>query len=129
LEPTCTVITAYNGTEALDAITDEVDVVLLDRRMPGLAGEEVLEAIREAEYDCRVAMVTAVTPEEDIVEMGFDDYLAKPVDRKRLLETVDRPVELSAYDDLVQEHYPVSYTHLTLPTSPYAQLPVVAVPL
>lgn len=105
LASTYTVRTAYGGAEALDMIDDEVDVVLLDRRMPGLAGEEVLEAIRDAGYDCRVAMVTAVTPEEDIIDMGFDDYLEKPIERKDMLETVEHLVELNAYDELVQEYY------------------------
>jgi DNA-binding response OmpR family regulator len=36
--------------------------VLLDRRMPGLSGDNALNRIREREYDCRVAMVTAVDP-------------------------------------------------------------------
>lgn len=42
LESTYTVRTAYDGTEALDSMSHEVDVVLLDRRMSGLSGEEVL---------------------------------------------------------------------------------------
>jgi CheY-like chemotaxis protein len=45
LEPTYGVHTAYNGTDTLEKMSDEVDIVLLDRRMPGLSGEEVLEAI------------------------------------------------------------------------------------
>lgn len=105
LASTYTVITAYDGTEALDSMSDEVDVVLLDRRMPGLSGEEVLEAIREEGYDCRVAMVTAVAPDIDIIEMGFDDYLTKPVDREALHETVEHLFELNAYDELMEEYY------------------------
>jgi len=74
--------TAYGGQEALDELDeadDEVDAILLDRRMPGLSGDEVLAAVRERGIDCRVAMVTAVEPDFDILKMGFDDYLVKPV--------------------------------------------------
>jgi CheY-like chemotaxis protein len=38
--------TAYGGEEALDTIDSDMDVVLLDRRMPDLSGDEVLERIR-----------------------------------------------------------------------------------
>ncbi|WP_224269447.1 response regulator transcription factor [Haloprofundus salinisoli] len=95
--------TAYGGREALSELDDEVDVVLLDRRMPGLSGDEVLDAVRERGIDCRVAMVTAVEPDFDIVEMGFDDYLIKPVTRESLLGTVSSLLRRSEYDDGVRE--------------------------
>jgi two-component system response regulator AdeR len=97
--------TAYGGTEALDQLDDDVDVVLLDRRMPGLSGDEVLEAVRGRNIDCRVAMVTAVEPDFDIVAMGFDDYLVKPVSRDALLDTVESLELRSSYDDGVQEMF------------------------
>ncbi len=54
---------AYGGREALEKLDDEVEVVLLDRRMPDLSGDEALKEIRERGFDCRVAMVTAVEPD------------------------------------------------------------------
>ncbi|QCJ47974.1 MULTISPECIES: HalX domain-containing protein [Haloprofundus] len=95
--------TAYGGHEALSELDDDVDVVLLDRRMPGLSGDEVLDAVRDRGIDCRVAMVTAVEPDFDIVEMGFDDYLVKPVTRESLLGTVSDLLLRSEYDDGVRE--------------------------
>ncbi|MFB6127013.1 MAG: HalX domain-containing protein [Halolamina sp.] len=95
--------TAYGGHEALEEMSDAVDVVLLDRRMPGLSGDEVLETIRERSIDARVAMVTAVEPDFDIVAMGFDDYLVKPVSRESLLETVDGLLLREDYDEGVRE--------------------------
>ncbi|KTG10129.1 DNA-binding protein [Haloprofundus marisrubri] len=95
--------TAYGGHEALSELDDAVDVVLLDRRMPGLSGDEVLDAVRERGIDCRVAMVTAVEPDFDIVEMGFDDYLVKPVTRESLLGVVSNLLMRSEYDDGVRE--------------------------
>ena len=102
-----TIYTTYGGEEALDTISDEVDVVLLDRRMPGLSGEEVLEAIREVGYDCRVVMVTAVTPDVDILDMGFDDYVTKPIGKEDLVEVVERLLELNNYDELIGEYYQI----------------------
>ena len=105
LREACTVRTAYNGAQALDAIDEEIDIVLLDRRMPGLSGDEVLETIRDRGLDTRVAMVTAVEPDFDIVGMGFDDYLVKPVSQRDLMETVDQLLLRSTYDDQMQEFF------------------------
>ncbi|GAB3677533.1 HalX domain-containing protein [Halopiger thermotolerans] len=97
--------TAYDGEEALEKMADSVEVVLLDRRMPGLSGDEVLERFREEGYDCRVVMVTAVDPDFDIIEMGFDDYLVKPVSKDELLEMVDDVSDRSDYESAIQEYY------------------------
>jgi len=92
---------AYGGHAGLEKLDDEVDIVFLDRRMPDLPGEEVLESIRESEYDPRVVMLTGVEPDVDIVEMGFDAYLEKPVDPEALHEVVDEltGTPLDAFDD------------------------------
>ncbi|KTG08245.1 HalX domain-containing protein [Haloferax profundi] len=94
---------AYGGREALDELDDEVDVVLLDRRMPDLSGDEALTEIRNRGFDCRVAMVTAVEPDFDIIAMGFDDYLVKPVSREALTETVSNLILRNAYDVGIQD--------------------------
>lgn len=97
--------TAYDGESALDLLDESVDVVLLDRRMPTLSGDEVLETIRDRSFDCRVAMVTAVEPDVDIVSMGFDDYLQKPVDRQQLIETVQQLSRRSQYDTQMRQYF------------------------
>ena len=94
--------TAYGGEEALAAMDDEIDVVLLDRRMP-FSGDKVLRRLREDEYECRVIMVTAVNPGFDIVDMPFDDYLCKPTDREDLFAAIDQQVAAASYDDPVSE--------------------------
>ncbi|WP_226006193.1 HalX domain-containing protein [Natrinema salinisoli] len=97
--------TAYDGEEALEKMADSVEVVLLDRRMPGLSGDEVLEQIRDRGYDSRVVMVTAVDPDFDIIEMGFDDYLVKPVSKDELVDMVDDVAGRSDYESDIQEYY------------------------
>ena len=108
------VSTAYGGQEALDKIDDAVDVVLLDRRMPGISGDEVLAKIRERELRIRVAMVTAVDPDFDIIEMPFDDYVIKPVSRDDLFETINRLLRSSEYEDRLRRYYALTAKHATL---------------
>jgi len=105
---------AESGDEGLAELDETVDVVLLDRMMPGLSGDEVLERIRNRGLDCRVAMVTAVEPDFDILEMGFDAYLCKPIRSSQLHETVQNLLERSQYDDLLQEYYSLVETQATL---------------
>jgi DNA-binding response OmpR family regulator len=106
--------TAYDGEEGLDRYDESVDVVLLDRRMPGLSGDEVLERIREAPHDARVAMVTAVTPDFDIVDMEFDEYLVKPLSSKKLNETIEELLTLTTYDERIKEYHALSAKRTTL---------------
>ena len=108
--------TATSGEEGLEMIDSGVDVVLLDRHMPGLSGSEVLERIREASYECQVAMVTAVDPDFDIVDMPFDDYVPKPVDRETLQEVIERLLSVDQYDRRMAELYAVDRTIATLET-------------
>jgi DNA-binding response OmpR family regulator len=95
-----TIEVAYGAEEALEKAGDSIDVMLLDRRMPKLSGNQVSERVREAGHQIRVAMVTAVEPDFDILELSFDDYIVKPVSREDLLDTVS---ELSARDPRDEE--------------------------
>lgn len=95
---------AHSEREALSVLADaEVDVALLDRRMGSVSGDEVLEEVRRRGHDCRVAMVTAVDPDFDVVDMPFDDYLTKPVEREALRETVAVLTALTEYSGLQLE--------------------------
>jgi len=105
LEDRYDVITAYSGEEALEALDPTVDAVLLDRRMPDVSGDEVLETIRDRNLETRVAMVTAVDPDFEVVDMGFDAYVSKPPARDELRETIDRLLERRELDDDLQEYY------------------------
>jgi two-component system response regulator AdeR len=99
---------AYGGREALDGLDETVDVALLDRRMPDLSGDQVLERVRMEGYACRVAMLTGVEPSFDIAEMGFDDYIRKPVDEAELFDVVENLLARQTYDEGLREFYSVS---------------------
>lgn len=106
------VTTVNSGEETLDVIDDNTDVVLLDRMMPGMDGDGVVDEIRNREdvQDAMVVMVTAAEPDFDIVELGFDDYLVKPASEEALKETVESVLEQRGhgYDEKVRELYSLS---------------------
>jgi DNA-binding response OmpR family regulator len=117
------VVTAYSGEDALDRLDESIDVVLLDRRMPGMSGDEVLAEIRNREINCRVVMVTAVDPDLDIIEMEFDEYLVKPVSVQTLLDTVERMQRRTAVEEQIQETFSVASRLATLESKlNYSQL-------
>jgi len=80
--------TASSGMEALSAVTRErPDLVLLDVRMPGMDGVEVLRRLRATEHGLAVIMVTAnedVALARETLKIGAFDYVAKPFDFRYL---------------------------------------------
>lgn len=94
---------AYTGETALKKLDESTDVVLLDRRMPGLSGDDVLRNIRDSGYDCRIVMVSAVDPELEIVDMPFDEYMCKPVTKEDLFDVVERQLFVSEHDQRIPE--------------------------
>jgi DNA-binding response OmpR family regulator len=114
LEMSHEVRTAYGGDEALAKVDADVDIVFLDRQMPDLSGDDVLDRIREDSLECRVVMVTAVDPDFDIVDMPFDDYLTKPVMREDLTGTIEEMNEREEYNETVQEYFSLTSKKATL---------------
>lgn len=117
LEDDYTVVTATGGEEALEKLDATVDIVLLDRRMPDLTGDEVLEQIRAGGYNCRVAMVTAVDPDFDVIDMEFDAYLTKPVKQADIRETVERLSTLISLEATTQEQFALAEKQAVLESS------------
>ena len=105
LEADYDVRVAYEGEGAIEVVDEDVDVVLLDRLMPGLSGDEVLAEIESAGYDPWVAMITAVEPDFDVLAMGFDDYLVKPVFADDVRSTVQNLLSRSDYDERLQRYF------------------------
>ena len=97
----CAVETVYDGQTALSTIGDEeIDVVLLDRHMPSMSGDEVLAALEDRGYYGRVVMVTAIDPGFAVLDMPFDDYLCKPLDREDLRAAVRQQLTILGYETL-----------------------------
>ena len=105
LEADYDVRVAYEGESAIEALDEEVDVVLLDRLMPGVSGDDVLAEIGVQGYEPWVAMITAVEPDFDVLAMGFDDYLVKPVFAEDVRSTVANLLSRSEYDERLQRYF------------------------
>ena len=85
------VVTAANGQEALDKMSQlKIKLVLLDIKMPGLDGFQVLDLIRKSS-NVPVIMLTAVqemTTVRDTLSLGADDYVRKPFHTRELLARI-----------------------------------------
>jgi DNA-binding response OmpR family regulator len=81
---------AETGNEALKALKENPDLVILDLMLPDIPGEELCKIIRE-NSDVPVIMLTAKSGEEDRVKglgIGADDYVVKPFSPRELVARV-----------------------------------------
>ncbi|HHS97522.1 MAG TPA: response regulator [Chloroflexi bacterium] len=85
------------GAEAIDLYKENrFDLVLVDLKMPGMDGLEVLRAIREYDPSASVLIFTAYGTKESVVEalrLGAREFLEKPLDAQRLIATIRRLLE------------------------------------
>lgn len=80
------VYTAVNGTEALQKVSSNPDIILLDINMPEIDGLTVCERIRE-KLSCPILFLTARIETNDKIKgfgVGADDYIVKPFDLDEL---------------------------------------------
>ncbi|MEE3332405.1 MAG: response regulator [Myxococcota bacterium] len=91
------VVEACDGEAALELGSDpSIGVAILDIRLPGIDGIEVLRRLREMRSDLRVIMLSAHTDQELVLEalrLGACDYLAKPLHDEELVLAVRRASE------------------------------------
>ncbi len=90
-------VTAANGQEALDKVSQlQIEAVLLDIKMPGMSGMEVLRWLTANRPDTCVIMITAIADAQTAVEamkLGAYDYITKPFNRDDVVLKVRRAIE------------------------------------
>ncbi len=95
--------TAADGEEALSKLKEkDFGLILLDIRMPGMDGMEVLRKVREIRPDIRVIMITAYGTIESAVEamkLGAVDFLQKPFDPEEIRGLVSRVIDRESLDE------------------------------
>ena len=98
--------TVEGGEDAVEMLRedpDAIDAVLLIRRVSEIADDLVLVSIRDAGFDCPVALVTDQRPDFDLVDRGFDDYLTEPVSEGELLRSVGSLLTVEGQEALRRE--------------------------
>lgn len=84
-------LTALDGKEALRIIdTIPLDLVLLDIKMPGIDGIQILKHIRAKKPKTKVIVITAYDKEvkEEVEKLGIDGFFAKPIDLSKLIDRI-----------------------------------------
>ena len=82
---------AYDGPSALEAVKQPTDVIVLDLRMPGMDGFEVLRNVKKSNPDVQVIILTGHggdSEEKTAYRMGAYNFLRKPMDLDDLLTSI-----------------------------------------
>ncbi len=94
------VLVAQNGAEALDLLASDaglaVDLVVMDISMPIMDGYTAARTLRERGFERPIIALTANAMQGDrekCLEAGFNDYATKPLDRRLLVEAINRLLE------------------------------------
>lgn len=103
------VIAADNGEMVLDLIDkNEFDVILMDIQMPNMNGVEAVQRIRQMDSTKKNIPIVAVTAyalygdRERFLNLGFDEYITKPLQMEILFEVLDKIGNLGADSRLVE---------------------------
>ena len=93
-----TVVSVDSGEEALKKIEQTpLELVLLDFRLPGMDGIQVLEKIKLKKPELPVIMVTGYGGIEEAVQaikLGATDYVSKPFDNDHLIEVINKALQI-----------------------------------
>ncbi|MBQ7887558.1 MAG: response regulator [Clostridia bacterium] len=92
-----TILEAGNGIDAVQlALTEQPDLCVLDIKMPGLSGLEVMEQIKSVNKHCRVVFSTAYSYFDYAVralQLGALDFLVKPVKKETLIRVLNKGID------------------------------------
>ncbi|SFL66714.1 Helix-turn-helix domain-containing protein [Gracilibacillus orientalis] len=92
------VITAANAEEAIKRIDNEkIHVLITDIRMPEVSGLELLRKLKEKAKDPVVIVISAYSEFEyahEALELGVVNYLLKPIAKEKLMEAIEKAIEL-----------------------------------
>jgi CheY-like chemotaxis protein len=90
---------ANDGREAVDkALNNAFDLIFMDIQMPNMNGYEATKALREKGLKTPIVALTADAMKGDdtkCIEAGCDDYMSKPIDRRRLIEIISEYLQTS----------------------------------
>lgn len=83
------VITAENGKEALETFGPHIDLAVIEREIPEVSGDDVVQLLRTEGYQTPIAFVSTLDPGPDIT-VEYDEYLTKPIENGELRAVIER---------------------------------------
>lgn len=105
---------ATNGTEALDRYDRDVDIVVLDRKLPDIDGGEVASEIKDRDEETLVLAVSSVDPDEELLDLPVDDYLQKPVKKAQIRKRLELLSSRGVLDERAREYLALCSKQKTL---------------
>jgi len=95
------IVVADNGKDGLEKFeNDKFDLVISDLAMPIMGGSEMIEKIRLIDKNIPIIVTTAYGSQNEevanLTKIGMSDYVMKPVDIMKLVQTIDKIMEGSA---------------------------------
>jgi len=105
---------ARNGMEALEILRkpNEIDLVILDLKMPGLSGLDVLKEAKRIDKDLSVIIFTGYGSKETVIEafrQKVDDFIEKPINVEKTRSTIEKVLDRKHLgDESVQESKGIS---------------------
>lgn len=123
------IIEAENGLEAVNKVSNEIDLIIMDIMMPEMDGFTAYKKIKQ-KYDIPVIMLSARGEEYDKLlgfELGIDDYVTKPFSPKELMARIkavskrnNKNKDEFIYNDLVIDYlgHVVKIDHKTINLTP-----------
>ena len=98
--------TAHSAEEALDKLTSEHSLILLDVMMSGMSGYKLAETLRRCGNQTPIIFLTAKDTENDMLtgfSVGGDDYISKPFSIKEVLARVKAVLKRQTSDNSINE--------------------------
>jgi len=101
------VVCAEDGQHALEIFNREpIGLVLLDHKMPGMTGDQVLAEIKKINPETKAIMITAygdVATAVSAMKLGAQDFLEKPIDLEELLSKIEKAEQETLVEEDVKE--------------------------
>jgi DNA-binding response OmpR family regulator/DNA-binding HxlR family transcriptional regulator len=86
------------GEEAIETYTDDIDLLIVDRKLEGMSGDDVAARIRAEHEQPLILCVSGVEPDDDICELAVDDYIHKPVEEAEMKTRLELLLDRAALD-------------------------------
>ena len=92
------------GEQALEEYTDDTDLLVVDRKLEGMSGDEVAARVSEQYGQGLVLCVSGIEPDDDIFELETDDYVHKPVGEDEIKTRIELLLNRQGLDPAAREY-------------------------